>query len=328
MNPAAVSVGVQLPTTDGFGVGYRDLREVGREAEDAGLDSVWIGDHFSFTSPVVESMIAAATVAAATQHIRIGFGVLIAPLRHPGWLAKQISSLQVVSGNRVILGLGVGGEFPAEWEALGVSVTERKQRIETTLDALPNLLSGRPARLGAPFDTRVPPLTPHGDMPPLWVGGRQDAALARAIRHSAGWMGVWLDPPAMRSRVDQLRDIAADLQRPVPPVGAEILVHLTDAADQGRTYMSEFMQAIYGIPFERLERYCVGGNEDHVTARLAAMVAEGLDTVVLIPAVPDTTEALPALGRIAERLRALRPSAVDATRALSASGRTTRVRHG
>jgi alkanesulfonate monooxygenase SsuD/methylene tetrahydromethanopterin reductase-like flavin-dependent oxidoreductase (luciferase family) len=305
VNTAPVSVGVQLPTTDGFGVGYRDLREVGRAAEDAGLDSAWIGDHFSFTSPVVESMIAAATVAAATEHLRIGFGVLVAPLRHPGWLAKQISSLQVVSGNRVILGLGVGGEFAAEWEALGVPVSERRQRIETTLDALRDLLSGRPAQLGPPFDARVPPLTPHGEVPPLWVGGRRDAALERAVRHGTGWIGVWMDPPTLRARVKRLREIAAQHGRATPPVGAEVLVHVTDAADQGRSHMSEFMQQIYGIPYERLKRYCIGGDEETVTARLSAVCADGLQTVVLIPAVHDTIEALPALGRIAERLRSL-----------------------
>jgi alkanesulfonate monooxygenase SsuD/methylene tetrahydromethanopterin reductase-like flavin-dependent oxidoreductase (luciferase family) len=141
-------------------------------------------------------------------------------------------------------------------------------------------------------------------MPPLWIGGRKDAALARAIRHNAGWMGVWLDPPTLRTRLARLREIAAEHGRAIPPIGAEVLVHVTDAADQGRAQMSEFMQKIYGIPYERLERYCVGGDEKHVTARLDEMVAEGARTVVLIPAVRDTIEALPALGRIAERLRA------------------------
>lgn len=313
MTPTPISLGVQLPTTDGFGVGYRDLRPVARLAEDVGFDSVWVGDHFSFTSPVVESFIAAATVAAATERIQIGFGVLVAPLRHPGWLAKQVSSLQVVSGNRVILGMGVGGEFPAEWQALGVPVSERRQRIETTLEAIRDLLSGQTAVLHEPFNTKVPPLTPHGEIPPLWVGGRAEAALARAVRHDVGWIGVWLDPPKLRSRIGRLRELASTRQSPLPPVGAEVLVHVTGAADHGRAHMADFMEKIYGIPFEALERYCVGGDEEHVTERLTAMVAEGLDTLVLLPAVRDTAEALPALGRIAERLRSLSPVATTAT---------------
>jgi alkanesulfonate monooxygenase SsuD/methylene tetrahydromethanopterin reductase-like flavin-dependent oxidoreductase (luciferase family) len=304
VTPAPISVGVQLPTTDGFAVGYRDLREVGRAAEDAGLDSAWIGDHFSFTSPVVESMVAGASVASPTKQPRIGFGVLVAPLRHPGWLAKQVSSLQVVSGNRMILGLGVGGEFPGEWAAVGVPISERRQRIETTLSAMRDMLSGRATTLGPPFDTEVPPLTPHGEVPPLWIGGRKDAALVRAVRHDTGWIGLWLDPPTLRARVERLAEIATDHRRATPPVGVEVLVHVTSAADEGRSQMSEFMQKIYGIPYERLERYCVGGSEDQVAARLAEMVAEGARNVVLIPAVRDTVEALPALGRIAERLRA------------------------
>ena len=302
---APVAVGVQLPTTDGFGIGYADLRTVARVAEDVGLDSGWIGDHFSFTSPVVESFIAAATVAAVTERLRIGFGVLIAPLRHPGWLAKQVSSLQVVSQNRTILGLGVGGEFEPEWRALGVKTSERRQRMETTLYAIRDLLSGRTAILPAPYDSEVPPLTPHGDVPPLWVGGRGEAALERAVRHEVGWMGLWLDPLALRSRLVRLREIASMQQRPVPRVGAEVLVDVTDAPDRGRSRMSEYMEKIYGIPFERLERYSVGGTEDEVTERLGALIAEGLDTLVLLPTARDTAEALPALGRVAERLRAI-----------------------
>jgi alkanesulfonate monooxygenase SsuD/methylene tetrahydromethanopterin reductase-like flavin-dependent oxidoreductase (luciferase family) len=148
-------------------------------------------------------------------------------------------------------------------------------------------------------------------MPPLWIGGRTDAALARAVRHGVGWIGVWLDAPGLRSRAQRLRTLARDQQRPPPPLGAEVLVHVTDASDQGRAHMSEFMQKIYGIPYAKLERYCVGGDEDHVTERLAALINEGLDTVVFIPAVRNTAEALPALGRIAERLRSHAPTRAD-----------------
>lgn len=309
----AISVGVQLPTVDGFGTGYQDLRAVARAAEEAGLDSVWVGDHFSFRAPVVESFIAAATVAAVTDRIDIGFGVLIAPLRHPGWLAKQVSSLQVVSGGRVILGLGVGGEFPGEWAALGVPVSERGKRIEATLHALPGLLSGQTADLSAPWDATIPPLTPCHGMPRLWIGGRTEAALERAVRHRAGWLGVWLDPPALARRVRQLQDIAARLQRPDPPVAVEVLVHITDTSDRGERAMADFMESIYGIPFERLARFCVGGTEQAVAERLMQLVAEGLDTIVLIPAVRNSLGTLPALGRIAAQLRATAPGVAEAS---------------
>jgi alkanesulfonate monooxygenase SsuD/methylene tetrahydromethanopterin reductase-like flavin-dependent oxidoreductase (luciferase family) len=309
----ALSVGVQLPTTDGFGTGYQDLRAVARAAEDAGLDSVWIGDHFSFRAPVIESFIAAATVAAVTDRIDIGFGVLIAPLRHPGWIAKQVSSLQVVAGGRVILGLGVGGEFPGEWAALGVPISERGKRMEATLHALPGLLSGHTVDLAAPWHTTVPPLTPYLGMPRLWIGGRTETALERAARHGAGWLGLWLDPPALAKRVRQLQDIAARLEQPTPPIAAEVLVHITDAPDRGERAMADFMESIYGIPFERLARYCVGGTEHEVAERLIQLVAEGLQTIVLIPAVRNALRTLPALGRIAAQLRATAPTVVQAT---------------
>lgn len=302
-----LAVGLQLPTTDGFRVGYQDLRRIAAMAEDTGFDSVWVGDHFSFPAPVIESFVAATTAAAATKRVGVGFGVLLAAMRHPGWLAKQISSLQVVSDDRVILGVGVGGEFPDEWEALGVPIKRRGALTDEILDCLPGLLSGQPTQLGPPWDALVPPLTPFGRVPDLWVGGRKDVALRRAVRTGGGWLGVWLDAPALAERTVRLHEIAAEMGRPTPPVATEVLVHPTSAADGGQQEMKEFMEGVYGVPYERVQRYCLGGDEDALVQGVQTLVDEGVQTVILIPAVRDVVSALPSLSRVAERLRRPRP---------------------
>lgn len=298
-----LEVGVQLPTTDGFGVGYVDVRIFARAAEDLGFDSIWVGDHFSFPAPVIESFVAATTVAAVTERVGVGFGVLLPALRHPGWIAKQLSSLQVVSGDRVSLGVGVGGEFPAEWAALGVPLSQRGARTDEFLRVLPSLMSGATTELGEPWNATVPPLTPHGKVPPLWVGGRKDVALRRAVRNGAGWLGVWLDAAGLAERAERLSDIAGELGQPVPPIGVEILVHPTEAADGGRAEMAAFMESIYGIPFERLEPYAVGGTEEEILGKIGRLVEAGATKLVMIPAVREPAVALPSLARIADRLR-------------------------
>jgi alkanesulfonate monooxygenase SsuD/methylene tetrahydromethanopterin reductase-like flavin-dependent oxidoreductase (luciferase family) len=299
----SLSVGVQLPTVDGFGIGFADFLPMAQLAEELGFDSVWVGDHLSFRAPVLESFVALGMAAAVTTRVGLGTGVLIPPLRQPVWTAKQISSLQAASGNRVIIGAGVGGEFPGEWEAVGVPRSERGLRIESFLTALPEMLSGRHAKLGAPWNCEVPPLTPFGAMPPVWIGGRKDIALRRAVRHRAGWIGVWHDASTLTARRDRLVEFAAAEDVTRPPMALQVLVHPTTAADQGHAEMQAFMEKIYGIPYGDVQRFCVGGDEAALAEKLGSLVAVGLDSIVLIPAVRDQLSALPALARVAQALR-------------------------
>lgn len=299
-------IGVQLPTTDGFLVGYGDLRRVASTAEELGFDGLWVGDHFSFNAPVLEAVVAASTVAAVTEHVTIGFGVLIAALRHPGWVAKQLSSLQVVSRDRVELGVGVGGEFAGEWAAVGVPVSERGTRTDEFLRHLPALLTGQAADLGPPWQAHIPPLQPHGVVPPLWIGGRGDVSLRRAVRHGAGWLGVWVDEARVATATGRLAELAEEAGVEPPRVGFEVLVHPEADVDHGHAQMASFMEQIYGIPYERVSKYTIAGDEDRIIERLQPIVDLGVDTIVLIPAVRDPLSVLPALSRIAQGLRVMR----------------------
>jgi alkanesulfonate monooxygenase SsuD/methylene tetrahydromethanopterin reductase-like flavin-dependent oxidoreductase (luciferase family) len=104
-----------------------DLTAFARHAEDAGLDGVFVGDHLTPAVPVPDSTLALAAAAAVTSRVRLGFGVMVLGLRHPAWAARQVATLQQLSGNRVILGVGLGGSAhgAAAWQAVGVPHQER-----------------------------------------------------------------------------------------------------------------------------------------------------------------------------------------------------------
>src|SRR5439155_7868994 len=104
------------------------------------------------------------------------------PLRAPVLVAREFASLDYVSGGRVILGVGVGGEHPADFEAVGVPIRERGARTNEAMRALRGLFARQ-----AP-----PPVQPGG--PPLWVGGRSEAAIRRAAHLGDGWMPIWMSP--------------------------------------------------------------------------------------------------------------------------------------
>src|SRR3954471_18857753 len=145
--------------------------------EEVGLDSVWAGDHLANDMPMVDVTLTLATAAAVTTRLELGMVMQIA-LRPAAWAAKQIGSLQTLSGNRVQLGVGVGGEWPDEWAAAGVPLAERGRRTNDVLRALPSFLAGHATETpDTGVGIRLPPPAPA---PPVWIAGRSAAARRRA----------------------------------------------------------------------------------------------------------------------------------------------------
>ncbi|HET9094924.1 MAG TPA: LLM class flavin-dependent oxidoreductase, partial [Solirubrobacteraceae bacterium] len=211
-------LGLNLPTFDPLRVGGRPrFVAAARLAEDLGFDAVWVGDHLHVPSPVYDSTVALAAVAASTQRIQLGFGVMLLGLRHPAWVAKQLTTIDALAPGRLLLGVGVGGEFPAEFAALGLDVHQRGRLLDRALAELPDWLLGRTTPALAP---------PMSGLPPLWVGGRSDAALRRAARLGDGWLGTWMSP----ERVLEVRaTLAAQAEahgRPTPRIGLALSVHV------------------------------------------------------------------------------------------------------
>jgi alkanesulfonate monooxygenase SsuD/methylene tetrahydromethanopterin reductase-like flavin-dependent oxidoreductase (luciferase family) len=186
-----IRIGVLLPTHAALpGSALGDLGLAARHAESLGLDSVWVGDHLTTGHPLVESTVALSYAAATTRRVNLGMAVMIPALRQPGWAAKQIASLQYVSGDRLLLGIGVGVAGTDEWSAAGLPSAGPAGRTDEFLSALPPLLGGQPARVGSATVT----LQPAVALPEIWVGGTSDAALARAVRFGQGWLSRCLRP--------------------------------------------------------------------------------------------------------------------------------------
>ena len=154
-------------------------RELAQAAEDLGYDSIWAGDHISYRNPILDVVVALSTFAAVTERITLGAGIVLLPLRHPSVVAKEFASLDYVSGGRVILGVGVGGEGEKDFEAVGVDPRERGARTSEAMRALRALFGGAAGELRGPVllvrgrrDRLRARREPGG--PPLWVGGRSD----------------------------------------------------------------------------------------------------------------------------------------------------------
>jgi probable F420-dependent oxidoreductase len=269
-------------------------REIAQAAEELGYDSIWAGDHVSFRNPLLDIVVALSTFAAVTERITLGAAVLLLPLRHPSIVAKEFASLDYVSGGRVILGVGVGGEGEKDYEAVGVDVHERGARANEAMRALRELFAGRPASFRGRFfsfdgiSIEPGPAQPGG--PPLWVGGRSDAAIRRAATLGDGWMPIWVSVERFRSGLEQLPGHV------VPAV--TLPAHVG-----GRRALYEHLRLRYAGDFSEhvVDRYCVAGTPEECAARVREYVEAGARHVVFNVAAPEDVERLAEVALAAAR---------------------------
>src|SRR5277367_5383948 len=111
----------------------------------SGYDSLWVVDHISFAVPILDPLLQLAQAAVASRRLTLGTSVYLLPLRHATPVAKQVATLDHLTEGRLIFGVGVGGEFPKEYEACGVPIGERGARLSESLTVLRKLWSGEPA---------------------------------------------------------------------------------------------------------------------------------------------------------------------------------------
>jgi len=255
--------------------------ELVKRLEAAGYDSVWTGDHMSFHNPIHESITLLASYAPITTRIKLGVGVYLLALRSPAVAAKQAATLDVLSGGRLIFGVGVGGENPKEFELCGIPHKERGARVNEGIDAVRALWRDTPASFHGRF-TRFDAVSidpkPVQQPPPIWIGGRSDAALARAGRQGDGWMSYVVQADRYAQSLDKIRAAAAKAGRSMERFTAAHLVFITVGRDYEaakRAWVSVLSKR-YAQDFEPLaKRYGVIGTPEQCAEQLERFRAAG-----------------------------------------------------
>lgn len=249
----AIELGVMLPTStpDPAHPILGDVRASARLAEALGLESVWATDHLIASAPMLDSTVVLATAAAVTERVGIGYGVMLVALRPPAWAAKQIATLQYVSGDRLLLGVGTGNLVHGDrgWRAAEVPFGERGPRTDHALRVLPDLVAGRPTLLNGVEFT----LAPGAAMPPVLVAGNGRRALRRAATYAEGWISVGLSPDEVGTGLKDLSALTAELGRPTPAATVVAPMLATDpahGADQVAEYASVGVQRLILAPTE------------------------------------------------------------------------------
>jgi len=262
------------------------------------VDSVWQGGHLLPPTGTGEAITRLALMTAWTERVRVGTAVLLLPLYHPVTVAKQLADLDSRSGGRLTAGVGVGGEFPAEFDAVGVPVAERGARTSESIEILRKLWRGGPVSHSGRFfsfpEVELRPvgagLRPGG--PPIVVAGRTEAAMRRAARLGDGWMPYLVSPGAYARSVSVISQAAQAAGRDL--AGFEWLVFLYCSirrdGEQARGDVARFLGAAYGDkPRAVLDKIAPAGTPREVAARLQPYVDAGARHIIISPAAHDNT---------------------------------------
>jgi probable F420-dependent oxidoreductase len=209
----------QVPEPSGrsFADEYRDIIELARRAEALGFDSAWVSEHHGSSDGYLPSLLPMlGALAAATDRLALGTGVVLAPLHDPVRLAEDAAVVDNLSGGRLVLGLGLGWR-DEEFRMLRIPLEERAARLDETVQILRRAWTGeRFSHRGAIFDydrIRVTPAPAQPGGPPIYLGGYAKAALRRAGRLADGYITDAAEPDEVRSSLEVVERAAVEAGR-------------------------------------------------------------------------------------------------------------------
>ena len=243
----------------GIGAGARRdvIDAVARCAEAAGVATLWAGEHVVMVDEPasrypysddgriavpadadwLDPLVALSFAAAATSRIRLATGIMLLPEHNPVLVAKQTASIDVLSGGRLCLGVGVGWS-EEEFAALGVPFAGRGRRMDEYIDAMRTLWRDDVASFHGTHvrfeGIRVNPRPVHDRRIPIVIGGNGDAALRRAALAGDGWYGFYLSLDETAERLATLRRLCAECGRDPGQLRTAVALLGVTPADRGR----------------------------------------------------------------------------------------------
>jgi probable F420-dependent oxidoreductase len=278
---ASVEFGAALPEIKG-------ITDFARQAEGMGYDYLCSGEHMMFHGPVANSLINLAVAAGVTTKIKLMSSVVLLPLYTPMVVAKLTSVLDVASNGRYHMGIGVGGEFPKEFEACGVPVKQRGSRSNEALEVITKLwteknvtFQGRYTKFSGVTLSPHPVQKPH---PPIWVAGRKEPAMQRAARYANGWLPYMYTPEMLHESLEKIyrfgKEAGRDMSNFRP--GLFIFASVYPDRDEAREQAAKALGKNYAQDFSKIAgRYALYGNPEDCRKRLKEYIDAGARTVMI-----------------------------------------------
>ncbi len=293
MSKKTGATGLLLPSREALLWADGDLAllvRAARSAEQAGFDSVWVGDSL-LARPRGEPLTLLAAIAGATSRVTLGTAVLLPLLRHPVTLAHSLASLDRLAEGRLVVGVGPGAELPgthAELNAIGVPSDRRVTDMLAAVERWRTLW--RNEEPGIELQPR--PFRPGG--PPIWLGGSGPRMLRLTASSFDGWLPLSPTPDAYAAAHRALLEAAEKAGRDPSSIdtGVYLTVAVADSASTAAGELDAYIKAYYGVPAEVMARgmACYAGTLESAAEWFAAYRDAGAGHLVLRLARPSLSD--------------------------------------
>jgi alkanesulfonate monooxygenase SsuD/methylene tetrahydromethanopterin reductase-like flavin-dependent oxidoreductase (luciferase family) len=236
-------------------------------------------------------MMGLARLSAVTHRVTIGTSILPLPLYQPAIVAKQIADLDRATGGRIVLGIGVGGEYAQEFRACGVPIAERGRRVDEAVPLLRRLWTAQEITHEGPFypmaEVKIHPGPAQVGGPPIVVAGRSDAAMRRAALIGDGWMPYLYSSRRYAASVARIREVAGVANRDLSGFGwyAFIFVNIDSDRQRARRDAATTLGGQYNQDFRSMIDHVVAaGTPEEVLGQVQAFVDAGARHLIFTPA--------------------------------------------
>lgn len=280
-----------------FATGLRqphDIPATARLVEELGYDAIVCGEHVTFHGDTANGFISLAQAAAVTTRLKIMSAITLVPLYPTALLAKLGAALDVASDGRYMFGVGVGGEYPKEFEACGVPLNERGIRTNEALEILHKVWAEKDVTFDGRFtkltEFTLKPMPVQKPRPPIWISGRKPVAMRRAAKYGDGWLPYMYTPERLAESVQTIREHCEANGRDPGAVttGVYIFTAVHEDGPTGVRMAAEKLGTHYAQDFDKIvSKYAIGGTPDQCRARLQEYIDAGAEFIILSSACPD-----------------------------------------
>ena len=264
------------------------VRRYAVRAEALGYASLWTQERVTGTQTTLDPITFLSYVAGQTRSVRLGVSVFVLPRHNPVHLAKQLASLDQISGGRLIVGVGLGGNG-AELPMYGMSPERRVRRFIEHVEIMKALWTQSPASYAGDFysfdGVSIAPQPAQKPHPPLWFGANAEPAVRRALKLGDGWTGAGSSGrDAFSENVERVKGWLAEEGRDPAsfPISKRVYLAIDDDEERAHRRLGEWFAFYYGSA-DMADRVAVWGSAGRVQEQLAAWSEAGVSEFILNP---------------------------------------------
>ena len=263
-----------------------ELLEFIDRCESWDIDSLWVSDRIVAPRTTLDPIVFMAYLASRMRNMKFGTSALVLPTRQPVVLAKQLATLDFLCRGRLLLVVGLGADDSGDFAAAGVRKEERGKRADEAIALMKKLWGEERVNFDGQFysarDLTLLPRPHQQGGPPLWVGGRSQAALRRAGRLADGWLTSYATPVEVACGIEAIRHHAAEAARSVPEDHYGVLVpfFFAPSADAALDSAGASIRTRPDVP---LTEYSALGTPEEVQKKLQEYINAGATKFVMRP---------------------------------------------